>query len=105
MRKLLILCALFFTVAANGYTLDECERNALLEFSPRTLHRIDKRRELNICDVMNMHEAGICDEVIIGVILDTRSSYHLTTSDIIRLKNFGLSQKLIDTMIRSNNPS
>jgi hypothetical protein len=48
-------------------------------------------------------KAGIHDDLIISQIRNSRTVYHLTTTDIIALKRAGVSDKVIDFMI--NTPS
>lgn len=84
-----------------GYALDQSDREALSQQSPRTLRKIDQGDQLSINDIKAMSHAGIRDNVIISQIESTGSQFHLTTSDIIDLKNTGVSQRVIDAMIRS----
>jgi hypothetical protein len=54
-------------------------------------------------EIKTLTKAGISDEVIISQIRNMRVVYRLSTSDIIDLKDAGVSQKVIDFMI--NTPS
>ncbi len=82
-----------------GAALDDSDRKALQAQSPRTLRKVDRGEQLSTKDVEQMSQAGIRDEVIIKQINATQSEFHLTTADIIDLKNAGVSQRVIDAMI------
>ncbi len=84
-----------------GDALDESDSEALLRESPSTLRKVNRGEQLNFGDVNHMLAAGIQEQVIIGQIEATDTHFHLTTSDIIALKNSGVSQNLIDIMIRT----
>lgn len=84
-----------------GYALDEQDRKTLQENSPHTLNRIDKGEQLSVRDVKEMSKNGLNDNVIINQIKSTRSVFHLTSREIIDLKNSGVSQRVIDYMIQT----
>ena len=54
-------------------------------------------------DIKAMSKAGVSDEVIMSQIRNSRVVYHLTTAEILDMKEAGASQKVIDFMI--NTPS
>jgi hypothetical protein len=54
-------------------------------------------------DVKLLAKAGVSEEVIISQIRNSRIVYHLTTAEILDLKENGVSPKVIDFMI--NTPS
>lgn len=87
-----------------GYALDESDRRALESQNPRTLRKVDRGEQLDVQDIKDMSKAGVRDDVIISQIQATGSEFHLTTADIIDLKNSGVSQKVINAMIKSGNP-
>jgi outer membrane lipoprotein SlyB len=89
------------TGAIVGHALDESDRQALEAQNPRTLRKIDHEEDLEVQDIKDMSKAGIKDDVIISQIRATQSQFYLTTADIIDLKNSGVSQRVIDAMIRS----
>ena len=84
-----------------GASLDAEDRKNLDNQSPRTLKKIDKGEQLSVDDVKQMSKAGIKDDVIISQIHSTGSTFRLSTADIIDLKNSGVSQNVIDAMIKS----
>ena len=84
-----------------GAALDEQDRKTMQQRSPSTLRKIDRGQQLSLNDIKAMSQAGINDNVIISQINSTGSVFHLTTSDIIDLKNSGVSQRVIDAMIQT----
>ncbi len=86
-----------------GSSLDEQERARLRAQAPQTYTRIDQGQPLQVADVTAMSKAGIKDELIISQIRNSHSVYHLSASEIIELRDAGVSQKVIEYMI--NTPS
>ena len=84
-----------------GAALDASDRDNLQQNSPDTLNRIDNGQQLTIQDIENMARAGIKDSVIINQIDATHSVFHLSADQIVQLKNAGVSQNVIDHMIRT----
>jgi len=84
-----------------GAALDESDRNNLEKNSPNTLKKIDRGEQLSLTDIKNMEKNGIKDDVIISQIQATKSTYYLTSNQIIDLKNSGVSQKVINFMIQT----
>ncbi len=84
-----------------GAALDDTDRKALQQQSPKTLSKVDRGQQLSVYDIKEMSRANIQDDVIISQIKATNSEFHLSTADIIDLKNSGVSQRVIDAMIRS----
>jgi len=87
--------------AASRAVLDSTDRDSLRQQSAQTLRKIDNREELSIEDIKRLTKAKLSDNAIIGQIKATNSAYVLSTADIIDLKNAGVSQKVIDSMIQS----
>jgi len=54
-----------------------------------------------LADVVALVKNGLSDEVIISQIRNSRTVYHLTTAEIIDLKNSGVSEKVIEFMINT----
>lgn len=52
-------------------------------------------------DIKVMSKAGVADEVIMSQIRNSRVVYRLITSEILDLKETGVSQKVIDFMINT----
>jgi hypothetical protein len=87
--------------AAIGAAIDASDRKQIEQQSPQTMNRIDRGEQLSINDIKKMSQAGITDDKIIGTIHSTGSVYHLTTSDIQDLKAAGVSQRVIDYMLKT----
>ena len=60
---------------------------------------VERPRTLTKEDVVNMATSDIGDEVIIAQIEATGSRFGLSVSDVIELKNAGVSEKVIEHMI------
>ena len=86
-----------------GHNIDQTQRERLQEQSPQTLQRMQQGQPLGLADVKALAKAGVSDEVIISQIRNSRTAYRLTTSEIIELKEAGVSERVIDFMI--NTPS
>lgn len=59
----------------------------------------ESSRKLTKEDVVNMVTSDIGDEVIIAQIDATGSRFELSVSDVVELKNAGVSEKVIEYMI------
>ena len=60
---------------------------------------VERPRTLTKEDVVNMATSDIGDEVIMAQIDATGSRFDLSVSDIVELKNVGVSEKVIEVMI------
>jgi hypothetical protein len=67
---------------------------------PQT-QRTDQGQSVGVADVKALVKAGLSDEVILSHIRNSQAVYHLTTAEIIDLKNSGVSEKVIDFMINT----
>ena len=63
--------------------------------------RVVQGQPLTIEDIKILSHANISDDLIISQINATRTVYHLTSAQIIDLKQFGVSQKVMDYMINT----
>jgi hypothetical protein len=59
----------------------------------------------NVADIKMLAKGGISDEVILSQIRNSHAVYHLSTADILDLKDSGASQKVIDFMINTASTS
>lgn len=84
-----------------GAALDAHDRETLQSNSPDTLDRIDQEQQLTLDDIKSMSKNGLKDTTIMNQIRATHSTYHLTTAQIIDLKKSGVSQNVINYMIRT----
>ncbi len=86
-----------------GHTMDEQARERLQHRAPQTLAHIDRGQPLGVTDIKALAKAQISDEVIISQIRASRTVYHLTTAEIIELRDAGVSNRVIDFMINTPN--
>ncbi len=86
-----------------GHGMDQAQEEQLAAQSPQTMQRVQTGQPLSVSDVKALIRAGISDDLIISQIRNSRTVYHLSTAQIIDLKNSGASEKLIEFMI--NTPS
>ncbi|OGN66841.1 MAG: hypothetical protein A2888_00740 [Chlamydiae bacterium RIFCSPLOWO2_01_FULL_28_7] len=81
--------------------LDVQDRKILELTSLRTLERMDKGEPLTIGDLIKLSQSGISDEIAMNYLKQTRTTYNLTQSQVLRLQEGGVSQRIINYMIRS----
>jgi hypothetical protein len=84
-----------------GAALDSSDRQNLQQESPRTMNKIDRGEQLSMRDIERMSQAGISDDKIISTIHSTGSVYHLSANDVQELKDYGVSQRVIDFMLQT----
>ncbi len=77
-----------------GATLDASDRDKL---NDSTRKRYDSGEPLTVDDVIAMYKAGISEDKIIGAI-NGNGTYQLTSDDVRKLKNVGVSQNVIKSM-------
>ena len=54
---------------------------------------------MSLADIKMLAKSGISDEVILSQIRNSHTVYHLSTAEILDLKDAGVSEKVIDFMI------
>ena len=86
-----------------GHSLDQAQQARLQSSAPQTWQRVEQGQPLGLEDIKALSRSGVSSELIISQIHASRTVYHLSTADIISLKNAGVSERVIDTMI--NTPS
>lgn len=86
-----------------GHGMDQAQQQRLQAQAPQTWRHIEQSQPLEVADVKALAKAGVSDDLIISQIHNSRTVYHLGTSDIIALKTAGVSERVIDFMI--NTPS
>ncbi len=86
-----------------GHGMDAQEEARLQAQAPSTYERVRHDQPLTVSDVKELARAGVGEDLIISQIRSSRTVYHLTTAEIIDLKNSGVSERVIDFMI--NTPS
>jgi hypothetical protein len=56
-------------------------------------------------DVIRLKQSGLSDEFLLNKIRTDNTSYQLTTSDILEMRSAGLSESVIEAMMRSGQPA
>lgn len=84
-----------------GSSLDAQDKKVMEQSSPRTVDRMERGDPLTIGDIIKLHESGISDETVIRYIRLTKTSYDLNQTNIRRLQNTGVSQRIIDFMLET----
>lgn len=83
-------------------SLDVQDRKVIERSSPRTVDRMDRGEPLTLNDVIKLSQGGVNDNHIIQYMQATHSSYHLSQTQIRRLQDAGVSQRVIDFMVSSD---
>jgi len=86
-----------------GHSMDQDAQARLRQQAPQTYAHVDQGQPLSVADVKALAQARISDDVIISQIRNSRMVYHLSSADIIDLRDAGVSNAVIDFMI--NTPS
>ena len=86
-----------------GNSMDQEQDARLRAEAPQTYVKIDQGQPLAVADVKALAKAGVSDDVIISQIQSSHTVYHLSASDIIDLRNSGVTDKVVNYMI--NTPS
>jgi outer membrane lipoprotein SlyB len=86
-----------------GNSMDQEQDARLRAQAPETYVKIDQGQPLAVADVRAMAKAGISEDVIISQIQNSHTVYHLSASDIIDLRDSGVTDKVVNYMI--NTPS
>jgi hypothetical protein len=81
--------------------IEAAQRERLEAQAPQTWERIQQAQPLGLADIKALAAAGVSDDVIISQIANSQTVYHLSTADIIDLKNSGVSEAVIDYMINT----
>ena len=84
-----------------GHGMDQTQEAQLRAQAPQTLQRVEQSQPLTVPDVKALAKAGVSDELVISQIRNSRTVYHLSTTDIVDLKNSGVSERIIDFMINT----
>jgi outer membrane lipoprotein SlyB len=86
-----------------GNSMDQEQDARLRAQAPETYVKIDQGQPLAVANVKAMAKAGISEDVIISQIQNSHTVYHLSASDIIDLRDSGVTDKVVNYMI--NTPS
>jgi outer membrane lipoprotein SlyB len=86
-----------------GNSMDQQQQAELRTQAPQTYVRVVQGQALGIADVKAMSKAGVSDDVIISQIQGSHTIFNLSSADIIDLHNSGVSDKVVDFMINTQN--
>jgi WXXGXW repeat (2 copies) len=86
-----------------GNQADQAQAEALRAQAPVTYVHVQQNQALTVEDVKALVQARVSDDAIISQIQNSHTIYHLTASQIIDLRNSGVSDRVINFMI--NTPS
>jgi uncharacterized protein YcfJ len=81
-----------------GAVLDQQDRKVMEKSSPRTVDRMDRGEPLTLNDVIKLSQGGVSDDTIIIYLRNTKSIYTLSQTQIRRLQDGGVSQRVIHFM-------
>jgi len=84
-----------------GYTMDREQEARLKAQAPVTYAKVDQGQPLSVADVKALAKAGIAEDVIISQIGNSHTVYHLSSADIIDLRDSGVTDKVINFMINT----
>ena len=84
-----------------GHSMDQDEQARLRRQAPQTYVRVEEGRPLSVADVKSLAQAGIGDDLIISQVRSSHTIFHLSSADIIDLKNSGVSEKVINFLIET----
>ena len=82
-----------------GAALDNQDQRNLQKQSPQTYKRVDNGERLSVNDVINLSKAKIDDDKIIDLIQKTDSHYTLNNYQVDRLRDSGVSEKVVNYMM------
>lgn len=84
-----------------GFALDEQDRKVMEKSSPRTVDRMDRAEPLTLNDIIKLSQGGVSDNTIIQYIHKQKTQYNLTQTQIRRLQDAGVSQRVINYMVNT----
>lgn len=81
------------------------EQEARLQALAPPAYYVDagQSRPTSVANIRALAKAGVSDDIIISQIRNTRTIYHLTSTDVIALRDAGVSEKVLNFML--NTPS
>lgn len=92
----------FVTGSIFGVVLDEQDRKIMQHSSPRTVDRMDRGEPLTINDIIKLSQGGVSDDAIINYVFEKQTIYNLTQAQVRRLRDAGVSQRVIQFMLNKN---
>ena len=86
---------------AVGNSMDQEQQERLRAQAPRSYVRVVQGQSLTIADVKAMARAAVSDDVIIAQIQGSHTIFTLSSTEIIDLKNSGVSDRVVGFMINT----
>jgi outer membrane lipoprotein SlyB len=86
-----------------GYSMDREQEARLKAQAPQTYARVDQGQPLSVADVKALAKAGVTEDVIISQITSSHTVFHLSSADIIDLRDAGVTDKVVNFMINTPN--
>jgi hypothetical protein len=80
-------------------SLSSADMAKLCQAAPETCRRVQMTQPLSLDDVKVMAKLSFSPDIIIAQVRNSHTVYHLTASSIIDLKNFGVSDQVIDFLL------
>jgi len=84
-----------------GNSMDREQEARLKAQAPQTYARVDQGQPLTVADIKSLSKAGINEDVIISQINTSHTVFHLSSTDIIDLRDSGVTDKIINYMINT----
>jgi outer membrane lipoprotein SlyB len=82
-----------------GNSMDQEQNARLRAQASQTYVKVDQGQPLSIADVKALAKAGISEDVIINQIKNSHTVFHLSSADIIDLRDAGVTDKIVNCMI------
>jgi outer membrane lipoprotein SlyB len=84
-----------------GNSADREQEARLKAQAPQTYARVDQGQPLSVADIKELAKAGIDQEVIINQISSSHTVFHLSSADIIDLRDSGVPDRVVNYMINT----
>jgi len=84
-----------------GNAADRDQNARLRAEAPDTYVRVTQQQALTVADIKAFAHAGLGDDAIIAQINNTHTGFQLSATDIIDLRNSGVSERVISYMINT----
>jgi outer membrane lipoprotein SlyB len=84
-----------------GNSMDREQEAQLKAQAPETYAHVDQGQPLTVADVKALAKAGVSEDVIISQISNSHTVFHLSSADIIDLRDSGVTDKVVNFMINT----
>jgi len=84
-----------------GYSMDREQEARLKAQAPQTYSHVDQGQPLTVADVKALAKAGINEDTIISQISSSHTVFHLSSSEIVDLRDSGVPDKVVNYMINT----